>query len=252
MIRLKLIGRKPPASAGFCAVAPDMPQLRLSTMVDYHYDENLHRRAARKRRAKVAGYALIGTLVIVVALVIFDGLRSDTTVTNQTTQQTLARTTERMVFDEELFRFNADTTWQKISSREATEFHYQSFVSNLAKRDLRIYVNEIPVEFPLTYVLPVEVEGNRIVPLSFSPHCKNLVKDKKSKRDQTVTWAGVSFLCDPDSPLYIVGTSHNQDGYGTIVEGADSRRRFFFVYRDLEPNPRLETFANLLRSFEAK
>ena len=229
-----------------------MKQFFTSTMVDYHHDENVYRRASKRRRFKVVVYALIGTLVIVAGIVIFDGLGSDTEITTETTNQTLGGAIERVVFEEELFRITADTTWSKINSREATEYHYQSFSDNLVRRDLRVYVNNIPAEFPLTYVLPVEVEGNHLIPLSISPPCKAVVPDKKNRRDQVTNWAGVSFLCDPDSTGYLVGTSHNETGYGTVVTGTLGRNRFFFAYRDLEPEPRFEIFSNLLRTFEAK
>ena len=221
-------------------------------MVDYHYDENVHRRLRKRRRFKVAAWALAGTLVVAVALVIWDGLRSDTTVSVQTPPQTRAAIIEQAVFDEEPFRLTADSTWRKIESREQTDYHYQSFSDNLVRRDLRIYVNFVPSEFAVTYVLPIEVEANRLIPLTISPHCKSLVPDKKSPRDQTTEWAGVRFLCDPDSTAYVVATSHNQSGYSTVVKNGENANRFFFVYRDLEPEPRLETFANLLRNFEAK
>lgn len=221
-------------------------------MVDYHHDDNLYRRASKRRRFKVAAYALSGTLVIVVALIIYDGLRSDTTVTTETTNQTLGGTQERAVFDEPLFRITADTSWRKIESRETTSFHYQSFRNGLSLRDLRVYVNNTPEEFPITYVLPIEVSGNKVLPLSISPHCKEIVPNKKSVRDQMTEWAGVNFLCDPDSPLYIVGTSHNKDGYNTRIAGKSGGNRFFFVYRDFEPVARLNVFANLLSTFEAK
>lgn len=221
-------------------------------MVDYHHDENVYRRASKRRRLKVVVYALIGTVAIVAGIIIFDGLRSDTEITTVNTNQTLGGTIERTVFDEEFFRLTADTTWSKIESREETEYHYQSFSDNLVRRDLRIYVNGTPPEFPITHVLPIEIEGNHLIPLSVSPPCSELVPDKTSPRDQITTWAGVSFLCDPDSSAYLVGTSHNKTGYNAVVNGSKGVNRYFFAYRDLEPEPRLEIFANLLRNFEAK
>ncbi len=222
-------------------------------MVDYHYDENVYRRPRKQRRWKVAAWALAGTLAVAIALVIWDGLKSDTTVTVLTPpQQTQGVSIEQAVFDEEPFRLTADSSWRKISSREQTDYHYQSVSDDLVRRDLRVYVDNIPPEFAITYVLPIEVDANKVIPLTISPPCRNLVKDKKSKRDQLTTWAGVDFLCDPDSTAYIVGTSHNEMSYGTVVKNGANQHKFFFVYRDLEPEPRMEIFSNLLRNFEAK
>lgn len=221
-------------------------------MVDYHYDENVHRSLRKRRWYKTAAWALVGTLIIAAILIIWDGLRSDTTVTTTTPPQTRGATIEQAVFDEPPFKLTADSTWRKIQSREQTAYHYQSFSDNLVRRDLRVYVNFLPSEFAMTYVLPIEVDGNRVVPLTISPKCSTIVKDKKSKRDQTTQWAGVSFICDPDSTAYVVGTSHNETGYSTTVPSGNNTNKFFFVYRDLEPEPRLESFANLLRNFEAK
>jgi hypothetical protein len=221
-------------------------------MVDYHYDENVHQSLRKRRRYKVAAWALAGTLVIAIILIIWDGLRSDTTVSTQTPPQTRGATVEQVVFDEPTFKLTADGTWRKIETREETEYHYQSVSDNLVRRDLRVYVNFVPTEFSITHVLPIEVEDNRVIPLTISPDCESLVPDKKSPRDQTTEWAGVTFICDPDSSAYVVGTSHNQTGYKATVPSGDNKNRFFFVYRDLEPEPRLETFSNLLRNFEAK
>lgn len=221
-------------------------------MVDYHYDENIHRQLRKKRRRKIAIWALAGTAIVVVILIIWDGLRSDTTVSVTTPPQTQGASVQQVIFDEEPFRMTADGTWRKIETREQTDYHYQSFDDGLALRDLRVYVDTIPPEFAITYVLPIEVDANRVIPLTISPRCNSLVEDKKDRRDQLTTWAGVDFLCDPDSTTYIVGTSHNEYGYGAVVKNGNNEHRFFFVYRDLEPEPRMDVFTNLLRNFEAK
>ena len=232
-----------------------MPQLRPSAMVDYHYDDNVHKRAVKKRRVRFFLWFLAALILIIAGWIIFDGLRTKETITNNVSETgTLAQTVERAVFETEKFRFTADTTWQEAPSVEDgyRNFRYQSMDNGLVKRELRIYQDRVPEDLALTHVNEVEVVNNKIVPLGISPKCSELQPDKKNKRDIELNWGGVDFICDPDLNAYIVGTSHNKDGYATYVAGPETTGRYFFVYRDLEATPRLEIFNNLLETFEAK
>lgn len=224
-------------------------------MVDYHYDDNVYRRSIRKRRAGFFMISLVVLILLVIGWIIFDGLRTKEEINNNVSgEATLAQTVERAVFDEDKFSFTADTSWQQAPSIDDghRNFRYQSLENGLVRRELTIYQDNIPTDYPLTHVAEVEVVNNRIIPLGVSPKCSEFQPNKKNKQDIELSWGGVDFICDPDLNAYIVGTSHNKDGYGTYLAGPETSGRYFFVYRDLEATPQFEILNNLLETFEAK
>lgn len=224
-------------------------------MTDYHYDDNVYKRTVKRRRVKFFLWSLVGLILGIAGWIIYDGLRVKEVINNNVSgEATLAQTVERAVFETEKFRFTADTSWHEAPSIDDghRNFRYQFLDNGLPRRELRIYQDTIPEEYALTHVVEVEVVNNKLVPLGISPKCSEIQPDKKNKRDVQLEWGGVSFTCDPDINAYIVGTSHNKDGYATYLAGPNTTGRYFFVYLDLAFTPRLEIFNNLLETFEVK
>lgn len=225
-------------------------------MVDYHYDDNIFKQLAKRRRWVWFVTTIVLLIAGVIAYIIYDGLKTQTIISNPPAevQATLADTKSQSVFDEETFRLTTDDTWQKVEVRdpEYDQFVYHSFSDGVVRRELSVYVNDIPQDFALTHVLPVEIVGSAIVPLNVSPKCDTLQENKKNKRDVAVRWAGVNFVCDPDMNAPIVGTSHNEMDYNLRIKGQTMTNTYFFVYKDLEPSAQLALFDELLKAFEFK
>lgn len=228
-------------------------------MVDYHYDDNTHRRAARRRQVKVAFITLVALGLMVAIIIIIDSLRTQTQVTqvDANSQRTLGQSAQQQVFDEKWFILETDPTWERVDPKpefdKYTTVTYRSSDHGLSLRELTVFIDTIPSDYALTYVLPVEIEQGRIEPFSISPRCNELLPPK-AKKHLTIklSWAGVDFFCDPDRGTYLVGTSHNKQGYGLELAGPTTAHRYFFLYNDVESTPQLDNFAAILRTFEPK
>jgi len=225
-------------------------------MVDYHYDDNLPKTMARWSRLKIAIISLLLLVLLITGYILVDSIRSKSSITQiQPTTSTLGSLVEQKIFDEKGFKFIADTTWERIPPVDDryNAFRYRSITQGLVKRQFTVYVNSFPGEYPVPYVLPIEISGNKLTPLAVSPNCTTFQPDKKNKRDVQLSWAGVSFLCDPDSGISEVAASHNKTGYKiSLSSKSGQNNKFFFVYRDDEPIPKLGIFNELLLTFEAK
>ena len=225
-------------------------------MVDYHYDDNVPKSVARRSRLRLALISLSVLIVLIIGFVVYDSLRSKPNVAQVApATSTLGSQTERQVFNEPEFRFTADTTWEKLPPVDDSynAYRYQSSSDGLARRQLTIYVNNLPKKYAVPYVLPVEVNGNKITPLATSPKCSEIQPVKSNRNDVELSWAGVEFLCDPDGTAPEVATSHNKMGYNLRITGeSGATNTYFFVFRDSQSSPNLQTFGELLRTFEAK
>lgn len=224
-------------------------------MVDYHYDSNIFKRLARRRRRLVFAATVALFALLLVGYIIYDGLTAPTNISEPiATEVTLGEAVEQKVFDKPTYRLTTDSSWEEIEVRnnQYNSATYHSIEDGLVVRELTIYVNGYPAELPVTYVMPVEVQDNGITPLGISPKCDELQPNKNNKRDVPLSWAGVEFLCDPDLNAYVVGASHNETGYGVEIAGTFSDATYTFVYNDVEAVPQPATFEELLRDFKAK
>jgi len=223
--------------------------------MDYHYDDNTFKKLSRRHRFLWIVVLVAFVIFIIVGFIIYDGLTAKTVVTETAPEsQTLGQTVQQKVFDEETYTLTTDPTWSEIEVRddEFVQRRYHSVENGLVVRDLAIYVNKYPDDLPVTHVVPVEINGNKLIPLGISPNCDTLQETKSNKVDITVSWAGVKFLCDPDLNAYLATASHNETGVGIELGGTFSDATYFFVYRDLETLSRPTEFQELLRNFEAK
>lgn len=224
-------------------------------MVDYHYDTNNYKRLTRRRRRFAFAGAAALLILLVIGYVIYDGLTAPTNVSEPiATEVTLGEATEQKVFEKPTYTLTTDPTWTEIEVRNNRydSSTYHSIEDGLVKRELTIYVNGYPNELPVTYVLPVEIQGDEVTPLALSPKCNELQERKNNKRDVQLSWAGVEFLCDPDLNAFVAAASHNETGYGLEIAGTLSDATYTFVYKDFEAVAQPIVFQELLRDFQAK
>lgn len=132
-------------------------------------------------------------------------------------------------------------------------------------RWVKVFIDTIPEDYSVTYVLPVSAEGNEIVPEGISDHCSqftpgarkpdnNSPSSSSSSERIASTWQGVKFLCDGAHPLYQrVGTSSKSGLNSVSVTGpTKGTHRYFFVYDDAYYNPDFTILSTILDSFRAK
>lgn len=132
-------------------------------------------------------------------------------------------------------------------------------------RWVRVYIDTIPADFPVTYVVPVRADGEKILANPASDHCSQftpgaLRPDQTNKPTPGSTekipssWQGIKFICDGAHPLYQrLGTSSKEAINSVAVTGpSQGKHRYFFVYDDAYYNPDYSLFLTILDSFRAK
>lgn len=132
-------------------------------------------------------------------------------------------------------------------------------------RWLKLYIDTIPPDYPVTYVVPVSGEGDKIIAGTISDHCSQFTPGARKPNELggripasaekiATQWQGVRFFCDGAHPLYQrVGTSSKEAVNSVAVTGnAGGAHRYFFVYDDAYYNPDYSLFVTILDSFRAK
>lgn len=132
-------------------------------------------------------------------------------------------------------------------------------------RWLKVYIDTIPPDYSVTYLMPVSAAGDQIISDSLSDHCSQFTPGARKpsadggysppNSDKLLTkWQGVSFYCDGAHPLWQrVGTS-SKDGINsvTVTGPAQGTHKYFFVYDDAYYNPDYTLLSTILDSFRAK
>lgn len=132
-------------------------------------------------------------------------------------------------------------------------------------RWVRIYIDTIPSDYPVVYLMPVRSDGDKIIPDGASDHCSQFTPGatKPTELNKPVpgaaekmpsSWQGVNFFCDGVHPLYQrVGTSSKEAINSVSVTGpSKGTHKYFFVYDDAYYNPDYTLFTTILDSFRAK
>lgn len=160
-------------------------------------------------------------------------------------------------FDTPYFSFETDKSWSFISKESSNDtFVYRSSRNNVVMRDMTVFVNTLPPNLLLTYVLPVEADGNRFIPGNVSDHCKEYLKDRIKPGDNNpidADVASVRIKCQVDGTSATVGTGLKNGSYQVSLSGKGGRtNKYYLLYHDLQYTPNLDTFTTIVRSFQAK
>ena len=161
-------------------------------------------------------------------------------------------------FGEGPFTITLPADWVYVG-RQTQIAPYAPYLWHNTKTDpgieqLEVYVDVIPTNLGVNRVLPIQVEGNRIVSTTVSDTCTDFTGDKVPGSPATpAKWDGINFLCDlANYERDVVGTS-STDGINTIkVMGASSSHQIFFTYADNGPSPDFTIFENAVSSFRLK
>lgn len=132
-------------------------------------------------------------------------------------------------------------------------------------RWVKVYIDTIPTDYSVTYVLPVSSDGDKIFTDSISDHCSQFTPGAMKPSDRggyapasadklPTQWQGVKFVCDGAHPLYQrVGTSSKEEVNSVSVTGpTKGTHKYFFIYDDSYYNPDYTIFSIIIDSFRAK
>lgn len=164
-----------------------------------------------------------------------------------------------LTFTTPYFQFQTDKNWQyEPNESTSNTFVYRGFRGKLVERDLTVYVNALPTpqSLLLTYILPVQAQGNTLISQNISDHCRTVVPAAElaaSRNPRIVVVGGVTFTCQVDNSSTIIGTGMIGGSYQTSLTRTDgSQAKYFLLYHDLayEPNP--EIFKAIVDSFRSR
>lgn len=154
------------------------------------------------------------------------------------------------------FTFQTDKSWDYVKDDSGPgKFVYRSSKGNIVMRDMTVYVDSLPKNLLLTYVLPVEANGNSLLPGNVSDHCKTYIKGLKPGENNPVeaTVESVRIRCQVDGTSATVGTGQKNGSYQIDLAGkSGENKKYFLLYHDLQYTPNLDTFTNIVRSFHAE
>lgn len=153
------------------------------------------------------------------------------------------------------FTFDTDKSWKFIPSESTNnKFVYRSFEKNITLRDLTVYIDSLPPNPLLTYVLPVEENNDRFLIGNISDHCKNYLKTKPGDNNPVEDIIdSVKINCQVDGTSYTAGTGVKGGSYQATLTRKDGQpKKYFLLYHDLEFDPEPSQFVNITQSFRTQ
>ncbi len=168
-------------------------------------------------------------------------------------------TGKHKTFDEGAFSVKLPVDWKFVGHQTQVENIYTW--KNTTKhpgpgvQQLQIYYDTIPASLGVNHVLPVQGNGNQIVPTTVSENCQGFTSGKATNSISTPSkWDGVNFLCDLGNfARDVVGTS-SSDGVNVVkVTGTKTgSHRIFFAYTDNGSTPNYTIFTDVVQSYLQK
>jgi len=158
-------------------------------------------------------------------------------------------------FTEGIFTIDLPKDWIYIGRSHDTyqAYEFENTSGNKGVETLAVYVDTIPTNLGVNQVLPVEADGDSIVPTSVSGNCAGFTGNKVPGAQATpAKWDNINFLCDlANYERNVVGTSsQNAINSVTLTGKTTGSHRLFFTYTDNGSEPNYQIFYNALQSFQ--
>jgi hypothetical protein len=226
--------------------------------MSYNYRLPLSKDPAKKKHKKAIAFLSLMLVVIICAVAVFAWYISQAGNTDQPQSDIRSDNFNPLkTFETPDFTFQTDKSWSYIKDESsANKFVYRSSKKNVVMRDMTVYVNSLPPNLLLTYVLPVEPAGDKFAPGDISNHCKSYLKNKIKLGDNNpveATIESVRIKCQVDGTSATVGTGLVNGSYQTELTGKSGKKnRYYLLYHDLQYSPDLDTFTAIVRSFRSK
>lgn len=161
------------------------------------------------------------------------------------------------LFDEGSFTIKLPSDWKFVSHQTAgyNIYSWHNTKTNPGVEQLQIYLDTIPTSLGVNRVLPVQANGNQLVPTTVSDNCSTFTGNKVPGPPSTpAKWEGVNFLCDLGNyERDVVGTSStNGINVVKLVGPTTGAHNLFFAYTDNGPTPDFTIFTSVLQTFRLK
>lgn len=167
---------------------------------------------------------------------------------------------ERLAVNEPTFSLSLPGPWKETARDTDNRYHsiqWNYTAKKAANRWVRVYVDTIPADQPVNYLLPVTAADGRLELGQLSDNCLSFTQgtDKPAASGGLpARWQGVSFMCDNVNKTYqVVGTGSPGTANGVTVTGSRAgSHRYFFMYRDDSFHPDFTVLSDILSSFKAR
>lgn len=230
----------------------------------------LGRRSKKKAKKNLWVVILIFLLIPVVGVAFFllrvvkDSDTKPTTPLAITREYAAEQTDDRKTFDQDDFTIKLPSDWL-LKDHMTTPYNMYSWQASKKGADnrwLEIYVDSTPQEKAFNRMLPVSIDGNKIIVTgSVSDNCTAFTGPQGPDHAPAsgvdtlpAKWQGVDFQCDMANytrNLVGVGTADTQTAIklAGVKTGAHT---FFFVYIDHNISPDYQILEDALASIEVK
>lgn len=169
---------------------------------------------------------------------------------------------------EELFSLILPGPW-KLSSQD-WDARYQAYQwdsqdTKLAGRWFRVYVDTIPKDQAVNYLLPIKFQDGLMTFGTISDNCVNFTQGAIPQEKRPVfiplsqaslpsRWELIDFLCDnANVDQQVVGGSSDAGLNTVILKGPNKgTHKYFFMYRDNNISADLGTMEKILATFTVK
>lgn len=229
-------------------------------MPRYYHEHSYHKQTRFLRKVRIVLILLAVIIAVTGAYLIYDSRRSarKSSAPSAPTQETTSVFTAPVeVFSTQYFQFQANRKWTFIASESnATKFTYRYLAGGLIEHELLIFINVgndriVPAA---TRVMPVELgAGDELVPGPVSDSCQKGYAANEQRIERLVTFGGVRFLCDPNSPHYsvVLGTK-NGSSLMTLKRQDGSTAVYGVYYRNFKAKPDERPLKEIAKTFKAR
>lgn len=228
-------------------------------MSDHYYQHDYHHR--RHRVVKRVKWFFVGLLIsspIIVAILFFTVpffIKQETPAVTSNVQ-TSVQAPSIKIFRTPYFQFQAGKTWSEDAKEtSANKYVYRSYRGPLIDHDLTIYINPPSQVLNATRIQPVEpqADGTFKVPEGISTHCQTALPEAEKKQEVSVTFKGVTFVCDGDDTLFdvLVGKV-NGTPLMELIRPDGSTANYIIVYRDLTAEATGRELKEIVESFQTR
>ncbi len=155
--------------------------------------------------------------------------------------------------ENEYFTYVSEVNWElnEVESKPPGTYVYVRKSDGLVHGVLTVYLQTVPADTKVTYVLPVEPEGSSLLPGELSPKCS---VPKGSRLDPIrQVYQNISFICIPDRQEMIIAAGQPGSSYAIKLDGSTkSVQAIGLVYRDTQFSTTPQVFTAITKSFKLR
>jgi hypothetical protein len=232
---------------------------------NYRYGHKSGKRRPRKALLILASSVLlVGLVVGAIALDLRSHVSPEIQGESRVISQVLSDNSQVKTIDEPFFRLELPADWKETGRNQNNLYDsisWQAGIKGQDNRFLTVYVDRIPLDYPLNRLLPVRSQGNEISFSDLSDKCETFTAGGTTNANQAASlpptlskWREVDFMCNlPRFTDNEVGTGTPGSKNAVTVTGpVQGTHKYFFVYTDRSFQPDYSILFDALRSFRAK